>query len=425
MTQFEDGLKATPTLYIGIDWADQKHDCHLVHQDGHQSSMELVHSPESINEWIANITEMAGGGKIAIMLEQSKGALIHALMHRENIILYPVNPKQLAKYRESYPGGNGKSDPTDAMYLARMLQERIGTLQPWLPDDQQTRLLNALCEQRRLVVGSHTKLRQQLIAVLKQYFPLVLQLFGKPHQQKLLLGLLKRWSDPRKLRRADRRLVGRVLRERGIRSSDRQREIIELIRSATLLTNDDALITPLAMSAEFLVGQIQACCTMIQEFDAKIAEVFDSHPDVDLFRPLRGAGPVLAPRLLCAFGSQRERWKNADALASFSGVAPVTRQSGKQRSVKRRYACPKYLRQTFHEFADAARRWCPWTRARYRMLKERGMKHNAALRKLARSWIRILYKVWKTRKPFDCERYIEVLKKRTPEIMPYLETTKN
>lgn len=156
-------------------------------------------------------------------------------------------------------------------------------------------------------------------------------------------------------------------------------------------------------------------------FDAKIAEAFRAHPDYELFDSLRGAGPALAPRLLCAFGSQRDRWTNADELAAYSGIAPVTRQNGKQRVVQRRYACPKFLRQTFHEFADAAKRWCPWTRARYKMLRERGMKHHAALRKLARSWIRILYRVWHTRTPFDCERYIENLKKRIPEIIPYLE----
>ena len=135
-------------------------------------------------------------------------------------------------------------------------------------------------------------------------------------------------------------------------------------------------------------------------------------------RSLRGAGPALAPRLLCAFGSQKDRWADADSLAAFSGIAPVTRKSGKQCQVQRRYACPKYLRQTFHEFADSARKYCPWTKARYRMLRDRGMKHNAAIRKtLARSWIRILVpRMANSNVPFDCDRYIDQLQKRCPEI---------
>ena len=167
------------------------------------------------------------------------------------------------------------------------------------------------------------------------------------------------------------------------------------------------------MAAKLLVSQIQQSRKVIRDFDAKIAEVMKQHPDAHLFTSLRGAGPALAPRLLCAFGSQRDRWEDADSLASFSGIAPVTKKSGKLCQVHRRFACPKYLRQTFHEFADSARMHCPWSKARYRMLRDRGMKHHAALRKIARSWIRILFRVWQTRIPFDCDRYIAKLTKTT------------
>lgn len=154
--------------------------------------------------------------------------------------------------------------------------------------------------------------------------------------------------------------------------------------------------------------------------ETAIAEALKQHPKARFFTRLRVAGPALAPRLLCAFGSQKDRWENADALASFSGIAPMTRKSGKQCQVQRRYACPKFLRQTFHEFADNARIYCPWTKARYHKLRDRGMKHHAAIRKLARSWIRILFCVWQTEEPFDCDRYIAQLKKRCPEVTRYL-----
>ena len=408
-----------PGLFIGIDWADQKHDIYVIDRHGKGFHQELKHSAEDINAWVGDMLKLAGGKPIAVMLEQSRGALIYALMFREDVLLYPVNPKQLARYRESYPGG-GKDDPTDAMYLARMLRERITTLTAWQPDDENTRLLAHLSQQRRKIVDGQTKLRQQLTAHLKSYFPVVLELFGKDHQLPLLLAVLRRWPDPRKLRRADRRLICHVLRDHSIRNEERQKEIIERLRSAHLLTRDDALITPAAMTAQLLANQIQQSRKTIKEFDTKIAEAMKQHPDAHLFTSLRGAGSALAPRLLCAFGSQRDRWEDAESLAAFSGIAPVTRKSGKFCGVHRRYACPKYLRQTFHEFADSARHYCPWSKARYRMLRDRGMKHHAALRKIARSWIRILFRVWKTRIPFDCDRYIAKLQQRCPEITRYL-----
>jgi len=349
-------------LFIGIDWADQKHDCFVIDRDGKGFHQEFKQSPEDINTWVAEMLKRADGKPIAIMLEQSRGPLVHALMFRENVLLFPINPKQFARYRESYPG-SGKDDPTDAQYLARMLRERITTLTAWLPDDENTRLLAHLSQQRRKMVDGKTKLRQQLLAQLKCYFPVVLELFGTTRQQPLLLSVLRRWPDPRQFRRADRRLIRRVLREHCIRNEQQQDEIIDRIRSAQLLTRDDALITPAAMVVTLLANQLQQSYKTIQEFDAKIAEAMKQHPDGHLFTSLRGAGPALAPRLLCAFGSQKDRWEDADSFAAFSGIAPVTRKSGKQCLVKRRYACPKFLRQTFHEFADSARLYCPWTKA--------------------------------------------------------------
>jgi transposase len=410
---------AQPGLFIGIDWADQKHDCYVIDRDGKGFHRELKQSPEDIDAWVGEMLKLADGKPIAIMLEQSRGPLVHALMFRDNVLLFPINPKQFARYRESYPGG-GKDDPTDAKYLARMLRERIATLTAWTPDDEKTRLLAHLSRQRRKLVDGQTKLRLQLIAQLKSYFPLILELFGNEWQLPLMLSVLTRWADPRELRRADRRLIRRVLTDHSIRKEEQQLEITERIRSAQLLTRDDALITPAAMAVKLLAHQIQQSQKTIDEFDVKIAEDMKQHPKAHLFTQLRGAGPALAPRLLCAFGSQKDRWEDADNLASFSGIAPVTRKSGKQCQVQRRYACPKFLRQTFHEFADSARIYCPWTKARYQMLRDRGMKHHAAIRKLAGSWIRILFRVWQTEVPFDCDRYITRLKQRCPEITRYL-----
>jgi transposase len=410
----------SPALFIGIDWADQAHDCYIIDEAGEGQHQQLQQTPEAIEQWVTQMREIAGGKPIAIMLEQSKGPLIYALMFRPDVILYPINPKQFARYRESYPGGDGKSDRSDARYLARMLKERIHTLKPWIADDQATRRLANLSEQRRKIVNDQVAARQQLIAHLKAYFPVLLQLFGNRSQLGLLLDMIGRWSDPRKLRRADRQLVDRVLREHGIKDQQEREELIARLRSATLLTSDTAIIEPLSMACQLLAKQIQASRKTVQEFDKQIEQALKDHPEGELFTNLRGAGPTLAARLLCAFGSQKDRWDNADDLASFAGIAPVTRQSGKSLVVLQRWACPSYLKQTFHEFADSARKWCPWSKARYRQLRAGGMKHNAAIRKIARSWIRILYRVWQTGQQFDCDRYLSGLLRRNPELANHL-----
>ena len=425
MNQKPTPSKQSPALYIGIDWADQAHDGYIIDAEGNGQPCRFKQTPEAIEQWVAELKERAGDRPVAIMLEQSKGPLIYALMHRPGILLYPINPKQFARYRESYPGGNSKSDPSDARYIARMLRERIAMLRPWIADDEPTRKLAILSEQRRKIVNDQVALRQQLIAHLKSYFPLLLELFDSTTQLKVMLQIIGRWSDPRALKRADRQLVDRVLREGGVRSAERRKQMIDQIRQAKLLTRDGALIEPLSMVCELLAKQIQASIKSVAAFDEKIAEGLREHPDGELFTSLRGAGPTLAARLLCALGSQKDRWQSADEIACLSGIAPVTRQSGKSRVVLQRWACPSYLKQTFHEFADSARKFCPWTKARYKQLKAAGMKHNAAIRKLARSWIRILYRIWRTGERFDCDRYLAGLLRRNPDLANFLEIPKN
>lgn len=420
MEQTTTPSKITPALFIGIDWADQAHDCYIVDAEGNGQHQTFCQTPEAIDQWVKKMIELSGGKPIAIMLEQSKGPLIYALMSYPELLLYPINPKQFARYRESYPGGEGKSDPSDARYIARMLRERISTLKPWVANDEATRRLNNLSQQRRKIVDNQVSQRQQLIAHLKSYFPILLVLFGRKDQLEMLLAMIGRWSDPRKLRRADRQLIDRVLRENGIRKQEQRDEIIEQLRNAKLLTTDAALIEPLAMVCELLAKQIQVSRKSIAAFDQEIEAALKEHPDGELFTSLRGAGPTLAARLLCAFGSEKERWNDADELASLSGIAPVTRQSGKSRVVQQRWGCPKYLKQTFHEFADSARKWCPWSKARYAQLRHRGMKHNAAIRKIARSWIRILFRVWKTGVRFDGERYLNGLLRQNPDLANFL-----
>jgi len=343
-------------------------------------------------------------------------------MFRKNVILYPINPKQFARYRESYSNAGCKDDPADARLLATMLRERIRLLKPWNPDDESTRLLAQLCQARRQLVNERTRLIQQLIDQLKSFFPVVLKLNSRS-VSAMVLDLLRRWPDPRCLQRADRRTLHRVLRDHGYRNEDRRTEVIDSIRSAKLLSRDTALIEPAAVLVQCLARQIPVLQKSINTLDEKIDKEMKSHPDAALFTALPGAGKAIAPRLLTAFGSQRDRFETANDVATFSGIAPVTKQSGRSRIVHRRYACPKYLRQTFHEFADHARRWCPWSHAYYHYQRSRGMKHHAALRKLASRWIRILFRVWKSRTAYEPARYLAAMTHKNPAIIPFLPPT--
>jgi hypothetical protein len=89
----------------------------------------------------------------------------------------------------------------------------------------------------------------------------------------------------------------------------------------------------------------------IARFDMEIAHLAPPLPDYTLFCALPSAGAVYAPRLLAAFGEQRERYQSAADVQKFAGLAPVTERSGHKCWVHWRLHCPQCLRQTFVEWA--------------------------------------------------------------------------
>jgi transposase len=157
----------------------------------------------------------------------------------------------------------------------------------------------------------------------------------------------------------------------------------------------------------------------IARYEKQIAELFDAHPDSFLFRDLPGAGSAMGPRLLTAFGTDRKRFEHSMEISSLSGVGPVRRasgkKSGKHATVHFRTACPKFLRQSFHEFAACSIRYCSWAEACYQSQRNRGKGHHAAVRAVAFKWIRILFACWKQRVPYDSQRYQQTLQTRGSE----------
>jgi transposase len=174
-----------------------------------------------------------------------------------------------------------------------------------------------------------------------------------------------------------------------------------------------------------LVAQLRAVAKAIARYEARLRDLMDQHPDAALFRALPGAGPALAPRLLAAFGTDRERFQSAAELQSLSGVAPVTKRSGKQCSVHRRWACPKFLLQTFHEFALCSSKRSAWAKAFYLQQRSCGKGHHASLRALAFKWIRILFRCWKTSTPYSEDRYLESLRRRNAPLLAFLNTSES
>jgi len=398
--------------YIGLDWADRTHVISLRGTDsGKVEHYQLVHKPEALAEWVSDLQRRFPGQRVAVALEQARGAVVHALMGYDFLVLYPVNPKTLAKYREAFSPSGAKDDPTDADLLLELVTLHRDKLRAWLPDDELTRTITLLVEYRRQLVATQTSLSNRLTSLLKLYYPQALAWAGELTTVQAC-DFLQRWPTLAQVQQAPPAKLRQFYLAHGCRKADVIEQRLQEIKLAQPLTRDGAVITASVLMVQATTTQLRPLMEAIARMEKQIGELFSQHADHDLFSSFPGAGPVLAPRLLAALGADRGRFAAATEVQQLSGIAPVMERSGKTCWVHRRWACPKFVRQSFHEFAGQSIRWSTWARAFYDQQRQRGHGHHAAVRSLAYRWIRIIYRCWQMRVPYCEQTYCRALQRR-------------
>ena len=402
--------------WVGLDWADQQQVICLQAADWAAVETSVVKQrPEAIQAWVAQLQARFPQGKVAIALEQSRGMVLYALMAYECLVLYPIPPKTLAKYREAFHSSGAKGDLSDAALLLDLVRRHRERFQAWVPDDPSSRQLRLLVEERRKLVAQKTRLTNELTSRLKSYFPQALDWVGEL-DTRLACDFLQRWPRLDSLQKARPAQLEQFYRRHHCYRSALIQQRLEQIRQAQPLTRDPAVIAATSLMVQALVRLLGPLLESILQFDQQIEALFAQHPDQALWASFPGAGPVLAPRLQAAFGSDRARFQQALELQQLSGIAPITQQSGKSRHVERRWARPKFLHQTFYEYAAQSRLACGWARAYYEQQRARGSKHPAAVRALAYKWIRLLFRCWQNRVPYNEETYLKALARHNPAL---------
>lgn len=406
MTTRNEAKNENPAAFLAFDWADAAHAYALAGAGEPQvESGQVEHDPGRLGEFIGELRRRFGGRPVAVIIEQKRGALMHALLGHDHLWLYPVNPKALARFRETFSGSGAKDDPTDARLLLDLLRKHRDRLHCWLPGDAQSRALGLLVEERRRAVNERTRLVEQLLACLKNYYPQAIDLLGAHLETALACKLLQKWPDFESLSRARAQTIRNFFYAHRFRRADIIEQRLEKLSAASALTTDSAVIEVFRVRARRLTSQLLALLPHIASCDKRIAELFAAHPDAPIFQSLPGAGPALAPRLLAAFSQDRNQWRDASHLATFSGIAPVKMRSGNRSITVFRRAAPKFLRQSFHEFANASKRFSPWARRYYLAKRENGLSHHRAVRALAFKWIRIIHACWRSRAQYDPNKY--------------------
>ena len=409
--------KATRTNWAGIDWGDKSHSLAIVDAQGTLVACDnIAHSAAGLDELIAALAKHAPIAGVAI--ERNRHLVIDKLLEA-TFAVYPINPKVSKRWRECLHVDPGKSDGTDSIHLAdglRLYQDKLTALHP---DDPLTRQLRLLCNDECGFIKDRTATANRLKACLKEYHPEALGWFNdftKPTAADFVVA----FPTPEALRAASDDKLRKFLYSHNIGLSPIWKRRLASRTTAARWPSDPATVAAKSCKAVALAKQLRTLAGILTSYRQEIEALFGQHPDAEVFSSLPGAGVKIAPRMLTHFGSDHTRYSDATGLQALSGTVPITKKSGDGGGPKFRWACQKGFRNTMFLFAFQSITRSVWARAYYDRARERGKSHPEALRSLGAKWLKIIYRMWVERKPYDERIYTASLIRHQSPLVPYI-----
>ena len=401
-------------LWAGVDWADESHQVCVVDTAGKVvEAFAIDHQAEALAglpHRLRTLGQVAG-----VAIETPRHPLVATFLN-EGFMVYPVNPSMSHKWCQALSVAGATDDPSQAFALADGLCHHHERLRPLLPEDPATRQLALECANECDLIKEQTSLVNKLQALLKGFHPLALT-WWEDWTSPAAWDFVTVFPNSQAVRGAPEKKLYGFLARHHIGASPRWQERIAARKDAPPWPSDSPAEAAGAAHVARLVALLRTLREQLRKARTRIEQLFGDHPDAAVFRSLPGAGRKLAPRLLSHFGTQRARFESARPLQALSGTAPVTKQSGKHKTVCFRYACQKDFRNAMYQFAFCSLRDSEWARASYHRARERGQSHARALRTLAYQWLKIIYRMWGTRTPYNEGLYLaSLIRHRSPLI---------
>ncbi|MBO0818212.1 MAG: IS110 family transposase [Actinobacteria bacterium] len=391
-------------LFVGDDWAEDHHDVEVMDEAGRVLAKRRL--PEGVAGMAQlhalvgmHLGEDADGAQVLVGIETDRGPWVAALI-AAGYAVYPVNPLQAARYRGRHGVSGAKSDAGDAHVLADVVRTDSHQLRPAAGDSPDAEGIKVVARTHKTLIWERARQVQRLRHQLREYFPAALEAFADLAAPDAL-ELLAKAPDPARARKLTRAQVAAALR-RGRRhhTAGKATAILAALRSEQL-TQPPALTAAYAATARSLIAVITALNEQVTVLEGQVGEHFGRHPDAEIYLSQPGLGPVLGARVLAEFGDDPHRYASAKARRNYAGTSPVTRASGKKKTVLARFVRNDRLTDALIRQAFAALTASPGARAFYDAQRASGHGHNDALRRLASRLVGILHGCLKTRTRYD------------------------
>ncbi len=387
----------------GLDLASEEHRLAIVEADGRRlEERRIVHSEEGLAALVRRL-RLLRVSRVAI--EQPNGLVVDRLLDA-GIAVVAVHPNQLAAARDRYRAGGGKSDGFDAYVLAELARTDMHRFRLLEPDSDETKALRALTRTREDLVEQKVALANQLRAQLDAYWPGARRIFADV-DSPIGLAFLERYPSPADARSLGTKRLAGFLARNGYCGRRSPEELLARLRSAPEARTGETELEARRAVVLALVATLKPLVEQIKLLTSQIAGAVRAHDDghifLSLFRDPKSV--VTAAELLAEIGDNRDRHPQSSSLEAIAGQAPVAVQSGKKKVACFRWACNKNLRAAVSVLADSSRQHNPWAADVYQRARARGHDHPHAIRILGRAWLRIIWRLWHDRSPYDPNRH--------------------
>jgi transposase len=391
-------------LLVGDDWAEDHHDVELMDEAGR--TLARARLPEGaagmarLHAMIgAQLGEGAETAGVRIGIETDRGLWVMALA-AAGYAVFGINPLQVARYRERRGVSGAKSDTADAHVLADMVRTDAHQLRPVAAGSPGSRAVKVVARAHKTLIWERARQVQRLRHALRDYFPAALEAFEDLDAPDAL-ELLARAPDPASAARLTTAQISAALKRARRRDIKEKTTTIRAALRSQQLAQPPEVTAASAAVVRALAAVITALSEQITVMEGQVAAHFRRHPDAEVILSQPGLGPILGARVLGEFGDDPHRYVSSKARKNYAATSPVTRQSGKRKTVTARYVHNDRLRDALDGQAFAALTASPGARAYYDQLRARGTSHRAALRQLANRLVGILHGCLKTRTRYD------------------------
>jgi len=383
-------------ISVGIDIAKEVHWVAAIDADGAvRIDRKLMNTPTDIAALTDELAALQGTVRVGLDVVGGIAGLAAAMLAEAGFALVHVPGLAVNRARQGTVGGENKSDPRDARTIADQVRTRadLRAIEPATELDLEIRLLVG---RRRDLVDAQTQRLARLHDLLVGIFPGLERCLDLT--TKGPLHLLTRFVTPAELRAAGKRRLVRHLQAAGGLP-----KVEDLAERALAAAAEQIIAVPAERMTARLIRELAtealASRTRLIELDRELEALLQRHPDAALIRSLPGMGAVLTAQFIAEAG-KLSRFRSADALASAAGIAPVLKQSGKTRFLKRPTGGNKALKRVFYQSAFCSLGHTD-SRAFYDRKRREGKRHHQAVIALARRRINVLWAMLNNRQPFQ------------------------